>query len=255
MFERLYLESLIHGNMSSSTAQSLQSTIESILSPRVLTSSEKRLGERTLLLPPPAVPTPQGSQHVWQVDIANPSEPNSAIEYYVECGDIEDDKARPRVSLLASIISEPSFNVLRTKEQLGYIVFALARGSTGAMGMRIIVQSEKSPVFLETRIEAFLDYFKEFLEAMSEEEFEKHKQAVIQKKLEKPKNLHGESSRYWTAIEDGYYDFQRRYRDAEETGTITKQEVIDLYLAKIHPGSQTGQRKKLSVHMLSLIHI
>jgi secreted Zn-dependent insulinase-like peptidase len=151
-----------------------------------------------------------GSAHVWNIEVANPSEVNSAIEYYCEVGDIQDDVLRPQLSLLASLISEPAFNVLRTKEQLGYIVFALPRASTGTMGMRFLIQSEKDTVYLETRVEAFFDYMKEFLDNLSEEEYEKHKAGVIHKKLEKPKNLHGESSRFWTAVEDGYYDFERR---------------------------------------------
>ena len=151
-----------------------------------------------------------GSAHVWNIDVTNPSEVNSALEYYCEVGDIQDDVLRPQLSLLASLVSEPTFNVLRTKEQLGYVVYGLPRSSTGTMGLRFIIQSEKDTVFLENRVEAFLDYMKEFLDKLSEEEYEKHKEGVILKKLEKPKNLHGESSRFWTAVEDGYYDFERR---------------------------------------------
>jgi insulysin len=206
--------------------------------------------------------------------VANPSEVNSALEYYCEVGDIQDDVLRPQLSLLASLISEPAFNVLRTKEQLGYIVFALPRASTGTMGMRFIIQSEKDTVYLETRVEAFFDHMKEFLDNLSEEEYEKHKAGVVHKKLEKPKNLHGESSRFWTAVEDGYYDFERRklgrrpmlvvyrrvsdddltspqigFRDAEYTKSIPKQDIIDLFMSRIHYNSPI--RKKLSIHMRS----
>ena len=214
-----------------------------------------------------------GSAHVWNIDVANPSEVNSAIEYYCEVGDIQDDVLRPQLSLLASLVSEPAFNVLRTKEQLGYIVFALPRASTGTMGLRFLIQSEKDSVYLETRVEAFLDHMKEFLDNMSEEEYEKHKAGVIHKKLEKPKNLHGESARFWTAVEDGYYDFERRkclivivailvtelntppdllrtgFRDAEYTKNISKQDITDLFMSRIHYNSPI--RKKLSIHMRS----
>ncbi|EEB87741.1 hypothetical protein MPER_14795, partial [Moniliophthora perniciosa FA553] len=74
-------------------------------------------------------------------------------------------------------MTEPAFNVLRTKEQLGYIVFCgglLLPGST-LKGVRIIVQSEKTPGYLEARVDAFLDYMKNMIEEMSEEAFEEQK--------------------------------------------------------------------------------
>ena len=42
------------------------------------------------------------------------------------------------------------------KEQLGYVVFAGVRRANGTQGLQILVQSEKHPVFVEQRIDAFL---------------------------------------------------------------------------------------------------
>jgi insulysin len=60
------------------------------------------------------------------------------------------------LGLLAQIASEPCFDQLRTKEQLGYLVFSGVRKQPGMMGFRIIIQSERDPIYLENRIEAFL---------------------------------------------------------------------------------------------------
>lgn len=144
------------------------------------------------------------------MSVPNTSNVNSSCEYYCQVGDVTDDHLRPRLSLLAQLANEPVFNILRTQEQLGYLVFSGARAATGVMGLRILLQSERPSAYLETRVEAFLDYFKKFLEEMSEEDFVVARQGLISKKTEKPKNLHGESSRFWTAIGDGYYDFDRR---------------------------------------------
>lgn len=51
----------------------------------------------------------------------NPAEENSAVEVYFQCG-LNDTKLRASLDLLEQILSEPCFNVLRTKEQLGYSV-------------------------------------------------------------------------------------------------------------------------------------
>lgn len=153
------------------------------------------------------------SEHVWKMSVPNKSNVNSSCEYYCQVGDVQDDHLRPRLSLLAQLAHEPVFNVLRTKEQLGYLVFSSARAATGSMGFRILLQSEKPAAYLETRVEAFLDYFKTFLEEMSDEDFQTARQGLVSKKMEKPKNLHGESSRFWVAVGDGYYDFERRECD------------------------------------------
>lgn len=147
------------------------------------------------------------------MSVPNKSNVNSSCEYYCQVGDVQDDHLRPRLSLLAQLAHEPVFNVLRTKEQLGYLVFSSARAATGSMGFRILLQSEKPAAYLETRVEAFLDYFKTFLEEMSDEDFQTARQGLVSKKMEKPKNLHGESSRFWVAVGDGYYDFERRECD------------------------------------------
>lgn len=60
------------------------------------------------------------------------------------------------LELLAQIIAEPCFNTLRTKEQLGYIVFSGIRRTSGAQGLRVIVQSDKHPQYVENRIDSFL---------------------------------------------------------------------------------------------------
>lgn len=42
------------------------------------------------------------------------------------------------------------------QEQLGYIVFSGIRRSNGVQGLRIIVQSDRHPAYVDTRIEQFL---------------------------------------------------------------------------------------------------
>lgn len=47
------------------------------------------------------------------------------------------------LELATQILKEPCFNVLRTQEQLGYIVFSGVRRAHSVQGLRFIVQSEK----------------------------------------------------------------------------------------------------------------
>ena len=115
-------------------------------------------------------------------------------------------------ALIAHILSEPAFNVLRTQEQLGYIVqsghWQLSGG--GQSGVGVVVQSERDPIYLEQRVEAFLSDMREKIEAMPESEFLEHKTALQKQWREAPKNMSEEMNRYWGHVEWGYLDFFRR---------------------------------------------
>lgn len=93
------------------------------------------------------------------------------------------------MSLFAQLVNEPCFHDLRTTEQLGYIVQSGVREAIGMTGIRVIIQSEKDPMYLEGRIDAFWDRFGETLEKMGEEEFVKQRQSVVDNILEDVKNL------------------------------------------------------------------
>lgn len=75
------------------------------------------------------------------------------------------------------------------------------------MGLNIKIQSQKSPAFLESRVEAFLDSFSATLAQMSSKKLEEEKESLVLKLLEKPKNLAEESTRFWGWITWGDYDF------------------------------------------------
>lgn len=135
---------------------------------------------------------------------------NNAITYHVQIGPHEDRVLAAALAMLGQIAHEPCFDQLRTKEQLGYIVQSHAVTMNGILGYRFLVQSERDPVYVEGRIEAFMDYLKGYLEKMTDEEFEKHRQAAISKKEEKPKNLHEEARRFGGPIGSGFYDFAKR---------------------------------------------
>lgn len=152
-----------------------------------------------------------GSNFIWSSPIPNTNQANSSLTYFTYYGPITDQKLRVVSSLLTQIMSEPAFNVLRTREQLGYIVSCSSWSLPGSSerGLRIVVQSEKKPEYLETRVEAFLDEMKAKIEEMSEEEFSTHKHGLTKKWLEADKNLAEEVSRFLTHINSGHFDFFR----------------------------------------------
>ncbi len=106
-------------------------------------------------------------------------------------------------------MNEPFFDTLRTKEQLGYSVTSSRWSRTASLGLRLRVQSERHPDFLEARVDAFLEHYKGILEEMSEDTFVEYRDGVAKKKREKLNNMKDEQDRFWAHINSGYFDFER----------------------------------------------
>ncbi|KZT27341.1 hypothetical protein NEOLEDRAFT_1176768 [Neolentinus lepideus HHB14362 ss-1] len=242
LLSEVNMRMLVTGNMTKEDAIGIAELAESILGS--LPSPASSVIERSLTLP-------EASNYVWSMPVPNPKEPNSALTYYLHIGDLTDDHLRVTSSLLAQILSEPAFNVLRTQEQLGYVVSCSQWHLTGdsQKGLRIVVQSEKPPQYLESRVNAFLKSMRDMIEQMPDEEFAEQKQGLERKWTEKPKNLSEETNRFWTYIDSGYLDFHRRFRNAELLRCVTKRDVIELFDARVHPSA--SKRAKLSIHLRS----
>ena len=106
-------------------------------------------------------------------------------------------------------MSRPAFDQLRTKEQLGYVVFSGGRLNITTLTYRVLIQSERSAPYLESRIENFLANYKVTLEKMTDKELQGHINSVIVKRTEKLKNLDQESARLFNYIVNEYYDFSQ----------------------------------------------
>ncbi|KAI6045609.1 Metalloenzyme, LuxS/M16 peptidase-like protein [Pisolithus marmoratus] len=243
LLNKINIQTLVLGNMYRDQAIALSESVEDILNSAPLAEGQVP-SDRALILP-------EGSNYTWTAPVPNPNEANSALTYYIHLGELNDPRHRVVGTLLARIMSEPAFNILRTKEQLGYIVSCsrwLLHGDS-QFGMRIIVQSERGTGYLEERVEAFLDTMGTKLEEMENQEFEDFKKGMQQRWREPAKNLGEEASKYWHHIDSGFLDFLRRFENADLIEKVEKHEVVALFRERVHP--KALKRAKLSVHMQS----
>lgn len=211
LLRQMHIETFAHGNLYKEDALKLSDLIESILKPRSLPQVQWPV-TRALLFPP-------GGNFVYHRTLKDPANVNHCIEYVLNVGDKADRPLRAKALLFDQMTHEPAFDQLRTKEQLGYVVFSGARSSPTTMGYRFIIQSEKTPEYLTERIDSFLTSFGATLESMSDTEIEAHKKSVIAKRLEKLKNLDQESGRLWNHIDNEYLDFELGMPDPLEAGS------------------------------------
>ncbi|ROT35881.1 LuxS/MPP-like metallohydrolase [Sodiomyces alkalinus F11] len=241
MLSQMRIEAFVHGNVYKEDALKITEMVCSTLKPRILPQAQWPV-IRSLILPP-------GSNYVYRKSLKDPANVNHCLETFFYVGDKGDYWVRAKTLLLDQMAHEPAFDQLRTKEQLGYVVFSGARTFSTTYGFRFIIQSERRPEYLESRIEAFLNLFATTLENMSDAEFEGHKRSLIVKRLEKLKNLDQESNRHWSHISNEYFCFDQARQDAKHIKKLTKADMIEFFNRYIKPGSPT--RAQLSVHLVA----
>jgi insulysin len=200
LLRQMHIETFVHGNLYKEDALKLSDLIEKTLKPRALAQTQWPISRQLVL--------PAGGNFVYQKTLEDPANVNHAIEYLLYVGDVADRTLRAKVFLIDQMTHEPAFDQLRTKEQLGYVVFSGARMTATTIGYRFIIQSEKTPEYLEERIDSFLTDYAETMASMPDSDFESHKRSVITKLLEKLKNLDQESTRLWSNIEVENFDFE-----------------------------------------------
>ncbi|KAI8276716.1 putative zinc protease [Colletotrichum sp. SAR11_240] len=239
ILSQLHIESYVLGYLYKKDALKQTDVIKTVLKPLELPRSQLPV-VRSLVLP-------AGSNYVYKKTLKDPANINHCIQMWLYIGDKSDRMTRARTLLLGQMIPEPAFDQLRTKEQLGYIVSSGYVSFSTTCGFFFTIQSEKSPGYLEWRIEEFLKSFSKTLESMSEATFKDQKQSLISERLEKPLNLEWESCWHWDKICSESYDFDWSAKDAAIVETITKEDMIEFYDRHMKPGSQ--ERAKLSVHL------
>lgn len=94
-----------------------------------------------------------GSNHLFQREHKSHLSSCSAVLFQTG---MQGTRQNILVEVLEHIANEPCFNQLRTKEQLGYIVFTGVRRAHGTQGIQFLVQSDRHPVFVQGRIDNYI---------------------------------------------------------------------------------------------------
>ena len=146
----------------------------------------------------------------------NPDEPSSCVECYYQFGKMEGnlDKA-VQLDLMEQILSEHFFDLLRTKQQLGYSVSCSARNTYGVIGFIFSVVSSSCPVAEVQRV--ILQYVQgvpRYLSSMQKFEFQEHVESLVNDKIQPPANLYEAAGNNAYAIQEKHYRFDTRLEEA-----------------------------------------
>ena len=247
LLKNVYVQALFHGNLTQERARQLMGIVEAeLLSTKDGERRESRPMRKSQQFQTREVQlTPNSSCVFMKTTEVHKS---SCIENYYQCGQ-RSTRSDMVMRMTAQILQEPCFDQLRTKEQLGYVVWSGIKRKAGVQGLRVLIMSDKHPSHVDERIEAFLDTMLKNIAELPDEDFDKHKAAVRANILEKPKKLASRTSQYWIEIYAGNYNFDRDNIDADDLDSVTKEEVLAFY--KEHISRQSDKRRKLSCHVVS----
>jgi insulysin len=113
--KRIYIEILVHGNFYKEDILRLADLEKSTLLPRALPQAEWPIS-RSLVFS-------LGDDFVYRRGLKDPKNANHCVEYFLYIGDRANRQLRAKALLFDQMTQEAAFDQLRTKENLGYIVF------------------------------------------------------------------------------------------------------------------------------------
>lgn len=146
------------------------------------------------------------------------------------------------------IAQEPLFDVLRSKEQLGYDVSCEVREIHGILGYTIKINSQEDKFcveYIDDRIENFRQVLITIIEKITDEIFQQFKVSLAKSKLTEDNELKIEVTRNWTEITSGDYAFDWIEREVEILKTLTRTELLDYYLKYLNESN-----RKLSTQII-----
>lgn len=199
IFDVCHVEALVLGNAKPDGARSLAADFVSSLGLKDGLSKLPEVAEATL----PPGPT------VWNMDSTDVDDPNHAVRLCYQLGNTIEEEVM--VCLLGKVLAPKFFEILRTQQQLGYVVQMATQTSCSFSYIIGVVQTEFAPDYVRGRIDTFLnDQFKIVEETLTEEEFQTCKAGLLSEYETKPKNLGQESQRLLKFVSWRTYEFDRR---------------------------------------------
>jgi len=161
----------------------------------------------------------------WLYETVTSVQPSSAVLYYYQFGMSKSPKLHIMGKIMEHITELPFYVKLRTEEQLGYHVETSAVSHGPTTGFTFLVQGQKHPAYVFTRIENYIDSFVVEINNMTEGTFQKHKQSYLSVfKRSIPSTFDARFTSVWEQITNEQMDFEADDRHRDELRALTLRE-------------------------------
>lgn len=149
--------------------------------------------------------------------------------YYQSHQDTGDSRIKLLNEICLQFLDEPTFNQLRTNEQLGYVVWSRHCERRDVIGAWFLVQSpNKGCSHIKASFNKHMTNMLDTVAKMSEKAFDEQRNAVLTQYSEKDINLAQEFNRHWTnEIVSHKYIFDRQERECALLKELTLKEFKD----------------------------
>ncbi len=209
---------LIHANMTADDADALAA----LLRDGVLAGA----GAADIGAPAAVVDVADGRRRVRELEIDHD---DSALTVYVQGPDRSYD-TRARLRMIARILAPRFFHDLRTKQHIGYVVRVVYLPLLDSPGIAFIVQSPTvDPVEIEARIVDFLRRTDSVLREMSQEEFDRQRDAIVGMLTGEGRRPEMRADRFWLDLDRGNLAFDSRDREMAALNALENEDVAGAY--------------------------
>lgn len=212
---------LANGNISADSAMAMTDQI----------SNQLKGSNSTIKVAKPVIKQlPSKQNSLYQFDVPHT---DNAVTLYIQGNDKNID-TRARFALFNQMLSTPFYHELRTRQQLGYIVFSRPMTLLDLPALGFTVQSTNTSTNdIAVAIDVFVTGFSSTLNNMDEATLATHKKALIGRILEKDSRLTNRSNRYWSEIDRGNFQFDTREQLVTAIKAIDLESIQDRYLQDI----------------------
>jgi insulysin len=227
LYRRGKIEALIHGNVPAARATADARLFTAALEPEAVPDAD--LLRRRLL-----VGTPGQSLLTSEKLVVN----NSAFRQEFRLGG-DSPEIRAATRVLANFVSEPFYGELRTRQQLGYIVFGGAGDEEKTNFAFFIIQSGEHPADdLETRADAFIDTLPDLLASLPDDAWQTIVGGVRDQLEEKDKTIADRAGRLFDLAYDRDADWGRRAATLAALDQLTKERTREILAHAIDPATR-----------------
>ncbi|PLW81727.1 peptidase M16 [Kineobactrum sediminis] len=154
------------------------------------------------------------------------SHDDSVVGWYLQARD-NSWKDRAATALTGQIIKSGFFQQLRTEQQLGYVVTSFSWPQLEIPGLMLLIQSPNaSAVDVVTAIDEFMAGVEASLD---EEQFRRHRAALVGEIVRPHKNLWERAEFYWQSLAKKQYEFDSRQQLAATVRDLTLEQWRDYY--------------------------
>ena len=211
--EQVKIEALLTGNIDQKEGRKIGKILYSHFE-KALTPDGKLKFEETKL--------PAGGMNILEIPV---SHKDSAIAVILQ-GESESYDEVAKYYITRHLLGSRFFQSLRTEQQLGYVVSMSNYSFDLTPALLMSVQSTgRHPSLLLEKIKTFLDEQTDYLNELSDEDYQNQIDGLISNTLKRPDNVSSLGGRYYLEIVRGKLDFNRREKIAE---AIRKTSLADI---------------------------